>query len=77
MDGHTLKNTVQIGPVIFFFKEKIEDKVEWLGKWGVDPGGVGESNYDQNALCKILKELIKNYPKMYRLNPKIFVCSLI
>lgn len=68
MDGHTLKRTVQIGLDVPF--NKIEDKVEWLGKWIVDPGGVRESKYDQNALCKILKELIKNYPK-------ILVCSLI
>lgn len=45
------------------FIKNIEDKVEWLEKWSVDPGGLRESKYDQNALCKILEELIKNYPQ--------------
>lgn len=45
-----------------FFKN-IEDKVECLEKWSVDPGGVRESKYDQKALCKILEELIKKLPQ--------------
>lgn len=61
VDGHTLKRTVQTGVDVFF--KNIEDKVEWLEKWSVDPGGLRESKYDQNALCKILEELIKNYPQ--------------
>lgn len=76
VDGHTLKRTVQIGLDVFF--KNIEDKVECLEKWSVDTGGVRESKYDQKALCKILEELIKKItPKMYRLNPKRVVCSLI
>lgn len=47
LQGHRLQTAVL---------KSVIKKLRGSGELGVDPGGVSE--YDQNVLCKILKELI-------------------